>query len=504
MEQAERFAHSANAAGHWHRLNEHLREVGRVAREFAGHASWRDEASLAGLTHDIGKYGDRFQARLHGQDAGLDHWSAGAWLALTEHHAIAAALAIEGHHIGLQPANPTSLNRLRPERLAAHHPLRLTLSESDYAILRARARADGLEYASPSCPTVPPVAGAWTRPVALMLDLRMLFSCLVDADFLDTEAHFEGDRYGKRYRQPGPMLDAPAALTTVLDHMQQVQTQSTTEGPVAEIRRRLLGACLASASRSVGHYTLTAPTGSGKTLAMLAFALAHAAEHGLKRVILAVPYLTIIEQTACIYRSIFAAHPQFGEGYVLEHHSMAGLGEEHHAQDNEGTGNDPGHAERQCRLLAQNWDAPIVLMTNVQLLESLFSNRPSACRKLHNLMDSIILFDEAQSLSAASWLFPPWRPCPICPSAYRSYGWSSPRPPSRPSTPWTSRSENPCCRAVGYPVDTPCSDHPASVLARLEAGPGALASELGEKTPWEQLAAVSGAVENQGPGCGQS
>ncbi len=232
-----------------------------------------------------------------------------------------------------------------------------------------------------------------------MLDLRMLFSCLVDADFLDTEAHFEGDRYGKRYRQPGPMLDAPAALTTVLDHMQQVQTQSTTEGPVAEIRRRLLGACLASASRSVGHYTLTAPTGSGKTLAMLAFALAHAAEHGLKRVILAVPYLTIIEQTACIYRSIFAAHPQFGEGYVLEHHSMAGLGEEHHAQDNEGTGNDPGHAERQCRLLAQNWDAPIVLTTNVQLLQSLFSNRPGACRKLHNLMESVILFDEAQTLS---------------------------------------------------------------------------------------------------------
>lgn len=134
---------------------------------------------------------------------------------------------------------------------------------------------------------------------------------------------------------------------------------------------------------------------------MLAFALAHAARHGLKRIILAVPYLTIIEQTACIYRSIFAAHPGFGKGYVLEHHSMAGLGEERHNQDNEGKGNEPTHTERQRRLLAQNWDAPIVLTTNVQLLESLFSNRPGACRKLHNLMESVILFDEAQSLPQA-------------------------------------------------------------------------------------------------------
>lgn len=241
----------------------------------------------------------------------------------------------------------------------------------------------------------------WEHDIAAMLDVRLMFSCLVDADFLDTEAHFEGDRCGKRYRQPGPKLDAQAALDAVLTHIRQVQSQNTTTGPVSETRQQLLAACLDSAPRPVGHFTLTAPTGSGKTLAMLAFALAHAARHGLKRVILAVPYLTIIEQTACIYRSIFAARPQFGEGYVLEHHSMAGLGEEHHTQDNEGKGSEPTHAERQRRLLAQNWDAPIVLTTNVQLLESLFSNRPSACRKLHNLMESVILFDEAQSLPQA-------------------------------------------------------------------------------------------------------
>lgn len=386
------FAHSENAVGRWHPLREHLAAVGKLAEEHAAATPWTAEAHLAGLLHDLGKYGEPFQARLRGEVSGLDHWSAGAQAALLQHHAIAAALAIEGHHIGLQAGNKVALSRLLPAQLQ-HRPL----SDHDIDRLLGRAAQDGL------VPCRPPgfALTDWDHDIAAMLDVRLMFSCLVDADFLDTEAHFEGDRCGKRYRQPGPKLDAQAALGEVLAHIQRVQSQSTTTGPVVETRRQLLAACLGSATQPVGHYTLTAPTGSGKTLAMLAFALAHAARHGLKRVILAVPYLTIIEQTSCIYRSIFAAHPQFGEGYVLEHHSMAGLGEEHNTQDNEGKSSEPSHAERQRRLLAQNWDAPIVLTTNVQLLESLFSNRPGACRKLHNLMESVILFDEAQSLPQA-------------------------------------------------------------------------------------------------------
>ncbi len=386
------FAHSENAVGRWHPLREHLAAVGKLAEEHAATTPWSAEAHLAGLLHDLGKYGDMFQARLRGEACGLDHWSAGAQSALLQHHAVAAALAIEGHHIGIQAGIKDALSRLLPSQLQ-HRPL----SDHDIDRLTDRASQDGL------VPSRPPAFALtdWAHDIAAMLDVRLLFSCLVDADFLDTEAHFEGDRCGKRYRQPGPKLDAQAALDAVLAHIQRVQSQSPLTGPVAQTRRQLLAACLDSATRPVGHYTLTAPTGSGKTLAMLSFALAHAARHGLKRVILAVPYLTIIEQTACIYRSIFASHPQFGEGYVLEHHSMAGLGAEHHTQDNEGKGSEPSHAERQRRLLAQNWDAPIVLTTNVQLLESLFSNRPVACRKLHNLMESVILFDEAQSLPQA-------------------------------------------------------------------------------------------------------
>ena len=154
-------------------------------------------------------------------------------------------------------------------------------------------------------------------------------------------------------------------------------------------RETLWSAVICASQAEPGTFTLTAPTGSGKTLAMLKFALEHAKKHGLKRIILAVPFLTVIEQTARIYRTVFKTSQ---DNFVLEHHSLAGLGAEAEQRDAEGA------SERQRRLLAENWDAPIVLTTNVQLLESLFSNRPSSCRKLHNLMDSVILFDEAQSL----------------------------------------------------------------------------------------------------------
>ena len=391
------FAHSANASGVKHRLAEHLTCVSNLAHDFLRGHKGAHEATLAGLLHDLGKYGDLFQARLRGEAQGLDHWSQGAWIALTEHKAVATALSIQGHHIGLQAANMDALRRMNPQSLTQNHPLRLALSDPDLMQLKQRAEADGLLFQTPA-QTMLAHQNGMAQAIAAMLDVRMLFSCLVDADYLDTEAHFEGDRCGKRYRRPGQTLRAQDALNAVLAHIQRIQFQGNATGPVATVRENLLNSCLTSASEPTGHYTLTAPTGSGKTLAMLAFALAHAAKHGLKRVVLAVPYLTIIEQTACIYRSIFNANPQFGEGYVLEHHSMAGVGKEPHTQDNEGKDNEPSHVERQRRLLAQNWDAPIVITTNVQLLESLFSNRPSACRKLHNLMESVILFDEAQSL----------------------------------------------------------------------------------------------------------
>jgi CRISPR-associated helicase Cas3 len=232
----------------------------------------------------------------------------------------------------------------------------------------------------------------WHQAVAAMLDVRLLFSCLTDADFLDTEAHFNGDESGKRPRAAGPTLDPTAALAALDRFMaDSIRKGSLATDDVRTARESLWRACGDAASSEPGTFTLTAPTGSGKTLAMLRFALEHAREHGLKRIVLAVPFLTVVEQTAAIYRRVFAGFPA---NFVLEHHSLAGLGEESERGDAE------GGASRQRRLLAENWDAPIVLTTNVQLLESLFSNRPSACRKLHRLMRSVVIFDEAQSLPA--------------------------------------------------------------------------------------------------------
>jgi CRISPR-associated endonuclease/helicase Cas3 len=227
-----------------------------------------------------------------------------------------------------------------------------------------------------------------------MLDVRMLFSCLVDADFLDTEAHFNGTKNGKRQREVGPRLDADAALLRLEAHMTaSVRGRAPARGDVAAVRSELWDAAVAAAQVPTGVFTLTAPTGSGKTLSMLQFALAHAKKNDLRRIVLVVPFLTIIEQTARIYRSVFDGA---GNHFVLEHHSLAGLGVEQSETDAEGTARED--TERQRRLLSENWDAPIVLTTNVQILESLFSNRPSACRKLHNLRDAVVLFDEAQSL----------------------------------------------------------------------------------------------------------
>ena len=386
MDNGDYFAHSANGAGAWHRLSDHLASVARRAREHAGAAPWREEAHLAGEMHDIGKYGDRFQARLQGRDSGLDHWSLGAWLTIRDHRALAAALAIEGHHIGLQRGDKGSLRRLLPDNLKANHPLRLSLSDEDPDRLISRARADGLSFAKPRTVALT----SWEKAIAAMLDVRLLFSCLVDADFLDTEAHFNGDAAGKKPRELGPGLDARAALDALEAYMgEAVRSTSRAETQVREAREALWNACIGAAQAEPGCFTLTAPTGSGKTLAMLRFALEHAARNNLKRIVVAVPYLTIIEQTARVYRALFESFP---ENFVLEHHSLAGLGDESEKQDAE------GEQERQRRLLAENWDAPIVLTTNVQLLESLFSNRPSACRKLHNLMEAVVLFDEAQSL----------------------------------------------------------------------------------------------------------
>jgi len=387
---ASHFAHSANRAGHRHLLRQHLTSVAGLARGYVSGSVMENEAAVAALLHDIGKYGALFQRRLQGDEKGLDHWSQGAWLACVDHRCLAAALAIQGHHIGLR--SPADLRKAIPShRAPAPFPETLRLSEADPETLKTRFHADNLQ-----CPTV-------AKPLALhprldtMLDVRRLFSALVDADFLDTEAHFEGDANGKCFRATAPDLQASNAVAVLETYVARLNRGGGAH-PMQPLRDALNAQCAEAAVQPRGLYTLTAPTGSGKTLAMLGFALRHAARHGLRRVIMVIPYLTIIEQTAAIYRSIF--EPYFGPHYVLEHHSLAGLGAETAGTDAEGA--DPSiemqDAQRRRHQQTENWDAPLIVTTSVQMLESLFSNRPSACRKLHRLADSVILFDEVQTL----------------------------------------------------------------------------------------------------------
>lgn len=377
----DHLAHSKNSVGITHRLSDHLRSVASLAAGFASAFGASDEAANLGLLHDLGKYGELFQRRLRGAERGIDHWTAGAQraVALLQREGLAAALAIAGHHLGLPRADRDSVCELLTPGFVSP-PRRLSQAEEagGLAALVERWQAEGLSLSARSSASLyrhgAPCAAA-------LLDLRMLFSCLVDADYLDTEAHFDGPR------PPAPELRPDEAFARLQAHLQDLRQSSSSATSVQALRDDLLEACVAAAELSPGLFNLTAPTGAGKTLSLLAFALRHAQQHGLRRIVVVIPYLTIIEQTARVYRDVLGALDTGPSPYLLEHHSLAGEPEGETDDDR-----DPR------RLMAQNWDAPVIITTSVQCLESLFAHRPGRCRKLHRLAKSVVLFDEIQAL----------------------------------------------------------------------------------------------------------
>lgn len=392
-------AHSKNDRGRGipEALQDHLRFVSARAEGFAAALGATDEARVAGLLHDLGKYSHRFQRRLQGLEPGMDHWSAGAAIALGRYGAkgLTAALAIRGHHQGLD--HIAGVTALREKLAAVFERNRDHLTDVDLKAIWERFSQDELSLPESLESSLGDPAGP---AAAEMLDVRMLLSALVDADYLETEAHFEGDaRQPRRDRPAGPMLQAEQSLEILQAHLASLSQAPTGAPAVQSARDALYHACLAAAAEEPGLFTLSAPTGAGKTLAMLAFALRHAAlhkAHGFQRIIVVIPFLTIIEQTARIYRELLA--PQFGEHYVLEDHSLAGLREAGKVASGDVALVDQD--DPTSRLLAENWDAPIIVTTSVKCLESLFACRPAACRKLHRYARSIILFDEVQTLPA--------------------------------------------------------------------------------------------------------
>jgi CRISPR-associated endonuclease/helicase Cas3 len=383
-----------NDESHWQPLATHLRNVASLAKKFAAPLGLEAEAELAGLLHDLGKYAARFQQRLRNPRIhGINHWAAGTAHAAKQ-KAWAVAFAADGHHTGIPALNENE----------AGLPLRTTVQTFDkldgrmeitgqcpesLGELIARFEQDGLKLPNLSPQPI-------TDKFAEALRTRMAFSCLVDADFLDTEQHFDANQSHERI---APELQPERALEILKTHL----ASKPADGTVNALRKQLLNDCLNAAARAPGLFTLTAPTGSGKTLSSLAFALQHIAHHNVQlgendpqrfqRIIVVIPYTSIIEQTARIFRDeLFESG--FGEDYVLEHHSAVAPRER-----KEDKGCDAGEDRlRRARLATENWVSPIVVTTNVQFFESLFSNRPSDCRKLHNIARSVVLFDEVQTL----------------------------------------------------------------------------------------------------------
>ncbi|WP_051935489.1 CRISPR-associated endonuclease Cas3'' [Deinococcus sp. YIM 77859] len=392
MREAVFYAHTFpgdSTGARWQPLKDHAAQVAQRARQHAEPFGEGDRAALAGLLHDLGKYGTLFQRRLWGEGRGLDHWSAGACLAKQAYHDAGLALAIAGHHTGLPSGDGDSLRALSLDHLRAQHPLglRLTEPEPDQTNLKTlvqRLRADGLTLPPPLPRPLTPGTTA-----AQMLDTRMLFSALVDADHLDTEAAMRPD--DEPPRPTGLPLDAARLLAALERRLAELAHEEGLPPATRALRADLMEACRAAGESADRLWTLTAPTGSGKTLAMLLFALTRAVRQPLarpiRRIVVVLPFLSILDQTADEYRRLVAAaglSPQC----LLEHHSLAGT---------QGAEDAAGCAARQ---LVENWDAPIILTTSVQLLESLHAHTPGACRKLHRLAQSVILLDEVQTLPA--------------------------------------------------------------------------------------------------------
>lgn len=357
----------------WEPLEDHLAAVATRAAEFGGGLgingvdAW---AETLGRWHDLGKYATAFQAKLYdptGVEAHLEgggvrvnHSAAGAIHAVQSVPVFGRliAYAIAGHHTGLGDAEKLSVRLAEPVH--------------DW---REHAPTEWLAAPSIGPPPVS-IEHRCGKRLAFQAALftRMLFSCLVDADRLETERFC--DPAAAARRTPPPPLDA---LSSVLTRRLDALVAGAAPTQVNSKRGEVLEACRAAAAWSPGLFSLSVPTGGGKTFASLDFALRHAIQHDLRRVIVAIPFTSIIEQTAAVYRGVFGS---LGDGAVLEHHSNV----------------DPVKETWRNRLAAENWDAPLVVTTNVQLLETLFASRTTPCRKLHRIAQSVIVLDEAQTL----------------------------------------------------------------------------------------------------------
>jgi len=375
MSIKQHYAHSKE--GHpreeWQPLEEHLKSVAEKAERFASKFQSGSWAWNSGCLHDVGKAAAEFQAYLL-RENGLDdaeydgighgrvnHSSAGAAFAQEVLGPIAGltnAYLIAGHHAGLPDFYSSSTGR-------AALQIRLAEGQKNLSSIRLGIEVFGRQLRKEIRPP------SFVKQHNFHLWIRMLFYCLVDADFLDTENFINPEQ--AKDRQAFLSL---AELKPRFDIYMQRMQSSSPNTPVNVVRQEVLAACKSASQYNPGLFSLTVPTGGGKTLSGMAFAFEHAQKYCKSRIIYVIPYTSIIEQTANILASIF------GSENVVEHHSSL----------------DPDKETPRSHLAAENWDAPIIVTTNVQFFESLYAAKTSRCRKLHNIINSVVVLDEAQLL----------------------------------------------------------------------------------------------------------
>lgn len=346
-------------------MRDHLTAVARRAEEL-GRACGGEElarrAKAAGLLHDLGKYRDEFQKLLRGELSKAPHSIYGAAVAYANANATDVSFAVAGHHAGL-PDKTVLGDRLReakPELILLWERAVLDCPE----LLHCFASGD---------PLLAQLTGI--SQLSFEVHCRMLLSCLVDADRSDTAQHA-----GENPTPPKP-LNASELLSRLRNFVAS-RASTISEGAVKSARQVVLGDCIAATERPGPFFSLTVPTGGGKTLSAMAFALRRAElRPSTRRIIVVIPYLSIIEQNAEVYREALQAD-------VLEHHSAA------FGQDDAEDGYEPAYA----RAARENWDAPLIITTSVRFFETLFSNHPRELRRLHNIANSIVILDEVQTL----------------------------------------------------------------------------------------------------------
>lgn len=367
MMNNEFYAHSTESPdkSNWQPLGDHLEEVARLAEDFAAIFEAGNWGRFAGLLHDTGKATEAFQRRLEGRTQKVDHSTFGAQQAKENAGQLGLLLSyiIAGHHGGLPDGGE--------QEGELHYRLKHGKVPPDITLLPV---AEIKQVLAPPFKLDRDFGG-----FSLSFFTRMIYSCLVDADFLDTERFITPDKKAERTMTDPDQIPKLKAMLNA--HLAEL-AEKAKPTQVNRLRQEILAQCRAKAELSPQFFSLTVPTGGGKTLSSLAFALDHAVANRLRRVIYAIPFTSIIEQNAKVFQDIL------GRELVLEHHC------------NYKEKDEPENAayNRRRGLAAENWDVPLVVTTNVQFFESLFSNKPSRCRKLHNIAGSVIILDEAQAI----------------------------------------------------------------------------------------------------------